>query len=112
MTLQRVYKKLLPADGTNAVELIDTALLPAGKSAQLRSLHIVSDNGAAETVTIGTASAERKIAVVPATSQVTLPFNYDGWASWAGGDGDLYAKLSVALTASKELHIYATFVIS
>lgn len=112
MTLKRVYKKLLPADATNAVELIDTLLLPAGKSATLRSLHIVTDNGAAETVTIGTANDERKVAVVPATSQVSLPFNYDGWANWAGGDGDLYAKLSVALTAGKELHLYATFIIS
>lgn len=112
MVITRVYKKLLPADGTNAVELIDTASLPSGKSVQMRSLHLVTDNGAAETVTIGTANAERKVAVVPATSQVTLPHNPDGWASWAGGDGDLYAKLSVALTAAKELHLFATFAIS
>jgi hypothetical protein len=112
MIVTRVYKKILPADATNAVQLIAGASLPAGKSAQLRSLHICSTNDAAETVTIGVAGDERKVAIVAATSQQQLPHNPDGWAQFTGAGGDLYAKLSVALTANKELHLYATVVIS
>lgn len=109
MKVTRVYKVALPADGTNAVQLIAGANLATGKKAQLRSLRLVTDNTAALVVSMGVSGDERKIATLAALESQNVPLNADGIAQWTGAGGDLYVKLNAAIAANKELHIYATF---